>query len=253
MTRVWATGDYPAFADRLIGGLGEILVEHAGIRAGERVLDVGAGAGNASLPAAARGADVTASDITPELLAEAARRAAAAGLELRVQEADAQALPFGDASFDVAMSCVGAIFAPTQADVASELARVLRPGGRLAMLNWRPTGRWGRFGEALRPFQPPHVTGSDPPEAWGDEAHVRGLFGDRLRDLRFTPGVWRFEGFADAHELLAFFRAVNGPLITLYERIGEDRAPELDAALLNAFGDPPFDSDYMLVAGVRPP
>jgi SAM-dependent methyltransferase len=252
MTRVWAVGDYPAFADRMIGGLGEILVEHAGIRARERVLDIAAGAGNASLPAAARGADVTASDITPELLEEAARRAADRGLELRVEVADAQALPFPDASYDVVMSCVGAIFAPRQADVAAELARVLRPGGRLAMLNWRPIGPWARVGEALRPFQPPHVSGNDPPEAWGDEAHVRGLFGDRIGDLTFIPGVWRFEGFGDAAELLAFFRSVNGPLITLYERIGPDRAPELDAALLEAFGDPPFDSDYMLVRGNRP-
>jgi SAM-dependent methyltransferase len=169
-----------------------------------------------------------------------------------VEVADAQELPFPDASYDVVMSCVGAIFAPRQADVAAELARVLRPGGRLAMLNWRPIGHFGRIGEALRPFQPPHISGSDPPEAWGDEAHVRRLFGDRIGDLEFTPGVWPFQGFGDAREMLAFFRSVNGPMMALYERIGPERAPELDAVLLEAFGDPPFDSDYMLVRGTRP-
>ncbi len=250
-TRVWAEGDYPAFADRLIGGLGEILVERAGITAGERVLDVAAGCGNASLPAAARGADVTASDLTPELLAEGARRAAERGLALQWQEADAQALPFPDGAFDVAISCVGAIFAPRQADVAAELVRVLRPGGRLAMLNWSPTGRFGRIGEALRPFQPPHITGIEPPESWGDTDHVRKLFAGHPIDLSFQPGTWRFEGFADAADLLTFFRSSNGPLMTLYDRLEPARHVDLDAALLDAFGDPPFDSDYVVVTGDR--
>src|SRR5687767_15527694 len=131
---MWASGDYPSMVETFLTPLGPRLVEACGVGSGMRVLDVAAGTGNASIPAAVRGAIVTASDLTPELLEAGRRRAEAAGLELEWKEADAEKLPFDDASFDVVMSSIGAMFAPHHQDVADELVRVCRPGGTIGLL-----------------------------------------------------------------------------------------------------------------------
>src|SRR4051794_14511305 len=141
--KMWASGDYPSMASSWLVPLGPRLVDACGIGPGMRVLDVGAGTGNASLPAAERGATVTASDLTPEQLAAGGSRAAAAGLELDWVEADAEHLPFGDASFDVVMSCIGVMFAPHHEAAAAELVRVCRPGGTIGLLSWTPEGMIG--------------------------------------------------------------------------------------------------------------
>lgn len=135
--QVWSLGDYGRVGS-LLGWLGETLVHELDVHATERVLDVAAGNGNASLPALRRFADVLATDYVPALLEEAQARARADGLGLRTQVADAQALPFEDDEFDVVMSTIGAMFAPDQDAVARELARVCRPGGRIGMANWTP-------------------------------------------------------------------------------------------------------------------
>ena len=140
---MWASGDYAAMVETWISPLGERLVEAAGIEPGMRVLDVAAGSGNASLPAARRGARVTASDLTPELLEEGRRRAEAAGVELDWVQGDAEQLPFADGEFDVVVSCVGAMFAPRHQAAADELVRVCRPGGTVALLSWTPEGMIG--------------------------------------------------------------------------------------------------------------
>src|SRR5688572_21440922 len=137
---MWASGDYPGMVETFLLPLGPRLVDAAGIGPGMRVLDVAAGTGNASLPAAIAGADVVASDLTPELLEAGRARADAAGLTLEWAEADAENLPFEDASFDVVMSSIGAMFAPHHQQVADELLRVCRPGGTIGMLNWTPEG-----------------------------------------------------------------------------------------------------------------
>src|SRR3954454_6215221 len=137
---MWAAGDYPRVARELIGELGEGVVRAAGVRAAQRVLDVAAGTGNASLPAARTGADVVAADLTPELLAEGERLAEQEGLRLTWVEADAEALPFPDREFDAVLSVVGAMFAPHHQQTADELLRVCRPGGSIAMINWTPEG-----------------------------------------------------------------------------------------------------------------
>jgi ubiquinone/menaquinone biosynthesis C-methylase UbiE len=142
----WGTGDYDRMART--EGLyvtGEALVRRAGVEAGDEVLDVACGTGNATIPAAATGAKVTGLDLSTEMLTAAATRAVEAGHDIAWQEGDAEALPFSDGSFDVVLSSFGAMFAPRHAVVAGELARVLRPGGRLAMSNWAPDGAIGEF------------------------------------------------------------------------------------------------------------
>jgi ubiquinone/menaquinone biosynthesis C-methylase UbiE len=131
---MWAAGDYPAVAAEVIPSLGPVLVVSSGVRAGQRVLDVAAGTGNAAIPAALTGADVVASDLTPELLDTGRRLAAEAGVELRWEQADAEALPYADGEFDAVLSCVGVMFAPHHQAPADELVRVTRPGGTIGLL-----------------------------------------------------------------------------------------------------------------------
>src|SRR5688500_1370334 len=177
---IWASGDYASMVETFLLPLGPRLVEACGIGPGMTVLDVAAGTGNASIPAAQAGASVTASDLTPELLDAGRRRAEAAGVELAWVQADAEALPFADASFDVVMSSIGAMFAPHHQQVADELVRVCRPGGTIGLLSWTPEGLVGALFRTMGPFAPPPPPGAQPPPLWGGEEHVRGLFGDRV-------------------------------------------------------------------------
>src|SRR4029077_9027884 len=175
-----ASGDYPSMVDTFLLPLGPKLVEACGMTAGMRVRDVAAGTGNASIPAAKTGADVTASDLTPEFFDTGRRRAQAEGVELEWVEADAENLPFDDQSYDVVMSSIGAMFAPHHQEVADELVRVCRPGGTIGMLNWTPEGMIGALFRTMGPFAPAPPPGAQPPPLWGSEEHVKGLFGDRV-------------------------------------------------------------------------
>jgi ubiquinone/menaquinone biosynthesis C-methylase UbiE len=187
---LWASGDYPAVAAELIPTLGATLVEAAGIRAGQRVLDVAAGSGNAAIPAAATGATVIASDLAPELFDAGRRAAGQRGVELEWAEGDAEALPYADDSFDVVLSCVGAMFAPHHQAVADELLRVTRPGGAIAMINWTPEGFIGNLFKTMSPYAPPPPAGATPPPRWGDEQHVQELFGNRITDAQMRRQRW---------------------------------------------------------------
>lgn len=230
---IWAMGDYPDVAERVIPGLGAVLVDACAVAAGDRVLDVAAGTGNAAVPAAERGASVLATDLTPELLEAGRRRAAGRGLTLDWQEADAEALPFPDAEFDVVMSCVGAMFAPHHRATADELVRVCRPGGRIGMVNWTPEGFIGALFAAMKPFLPPPPPGVQPPPLWGSEAHVRELFGHRVSDLRFERRMWRVIGFATPEQWRDYFRESYGPTVAAYRANAADpeRVAALDEAL----------------------
>lgn len=230
---LWALGDYPAVATRVIAALGPRLVDAAGIVAGDRVLDVAAGSGNAAIPAAARGATVTASDLTPRLLQEGARRAAELGLSLDWQVADAEALPFEDNSFDTAVSCVGIMFAPHHQRSADEVVRVVRPGGRLATINWTPEGFIGQMFAAMKPYAPPPPPGAQPPPLWGNAEHVEQLFGARVKDLRFKRELLRVECFDTPEAFRDFFKRCYGPTISTYRAIADqpNRVAQLDDAL----------------------
>ena len=178
--KMWASGDYPSMVETFLLPLGPRLVDAAGIGEGMRVLDVAAGTGNASIVAAQRGAQVTASDLTPELFDAGRARAQSEGVELDWVEADAENLPFDDESYDVVMSSIGAMFAPHHQDVADELVRVCKPGGTIALLSWTPEGMIGALFRTMGPFAPPPPPGAQPPPLWGSEDHVRELFGDRV-------------------------------------------------------------------------
>jgi SAM-dependent methyltransferase len=250
MARFWEDGDYGLFAERMLGGLGARLVASLAVDVDERVLDVACGVGNAAIPAAALGAAVTASDITPELVARG-RAEAPGGIDWVV--ADAQDLPFPDAHFDVVMSCVGVIFAPRHAVAARELLRVCRPGGRIGLVTWPPESSVGELMRAIEPFVPPLPPGVEPVQRWGDVDHVRALLGDDVRDLRFDRGVQQHVGFESAAALLDFFRTTQGPTQALF-RLHEDdpeRTAQLEEAMLTAFGEPPFESEYLLVRATR--
>ncbi|MFD8224557.1 class I SAM-dependent methyltransferase [Streptomyces massasporeus] len=236
---MWAQGDYPSLAAEVIPELGAVLVEACGVRSGERVLDVAAGSGNAAIPAALAGADVVASDLTPELF-EAGRAAAEKqGAHLTWQEADAEALPFGDAEFDTVLSCVGVMFAPHHQQAADELVRVCRPGGTIGLLNWTPQGFIGRMFATMKPYAPPPPPGAQPPPLWGDEDHVRAILGDRVTDVRAERRTVRVDRFETPEAFRDYFKERYGPTISVYKNIaGEpERTAALDAALVDLARD----------------
>jgi SAM-dependent methyltransferase len=226
---MWALGDYPALAHDLIASLGPALVEAAGVRAGQRVLDVGTGSGNAAIPAALTGAEVTASDLTPELLDVGRRDADARGATLTWETGDAEALPYDDATFDVVLSCVGVMFAPHHREAADELVRVCRSGGTIANLSWTPAGFIGQMFATMKPYAPPPPPGAQPPPLWGDEAHVRELLGDRVTGVAARRGSVTVDRFATPEELRDYFKSRYGPTIAVYRAIADE--PEKVAAL----------------------
>ena len=257
---MWASGDYPSMVETFLLPLGPRLVAACGIGPGMRVLDVAAGTGNASIPAAATGASVTASDLTPELFEAGRRRAEAAGVELEWVEADAERLPFEDESFDVVMSCIGAMFAPHHQDVADELVRVCRPGGTLGLLSWTPEGMIGALFRTMGPFAPPPPPGAQPPPLWGGEDHVRELFGDRVDFRTLEREVLDITAFEQPHGYGDHFKERYGPTIAARKNAAKTgREGEFDAAL-DAFGDEwnrgtperaRFESEYLVAVGTR--
>ena len=254
---MWALGDYRRVADELVPDVGRAVADACRIEPGERVLDVAAGTGNAAIPAALAGGDVTASDLTPELLEIGERRAAEARVTLTWDTADAEALPYDEASFDVVMSAIGVMFAPFHRAAAGELLRVTRPGGRIGLASWTPAGFIGQMFATMKPFAPPPPEGAQPPPLWGEEAHVRELFGDRVDDLTAVTRAVAVEAFGTGAEFRDYFKAHYGPTIVAYRGLGDDaeRAAALDEALA-ALGDRFLDDgrmewEYLLVTATR--
>jgi SAM-dependent methyltransferase len=226
---LWATGDFARVARETTGDLGVSLVEACGIGPGMRVLDVAAGAGNVAIPAALTGADVVASDITPELLEAGREEAERRGARLAWVEADAQALPFEDGAFDVVTSCMGVMFAPDHDRAAAELVRVCRPGGTIGLITADPAGWVARLFLTVMPYGPPPPPGFRPPGLWGVEDHVRGLLGEGARVETFEPRRLVAGDFGSPQGLVDFYRELFGPVIVTREHLAGD--PERLAAL----------------------
>jgi ubiquinone/menaquinone biosynthesis C-methylase UbiE len=255
---LWTMGDYAAVAAEIIPDLGPVLVEAAGITAGQRVLDVAAGTGNAAIPAALAGAEVTASDLAPRLLEIGAADAADRGATLTWVEADVEHLPFDDASYDAVLSCVGVMFAPHHQQSADELVRVTRPGGTLGLLSWTPEGFIGQLFATMKPYVAPPPAGAQPPPLWGSEDHVRALLGDAVTDVRTERRTLRVDQFATPDEFRDYFRTKYGPTMAAYQAHADnpERVAELDRdldALAARFqdADGAMDWEYLLVVARR--
>lgn len=255
---MWALGSYPTVARELIADFGPVLVDALGLGRGTRVLDVAAGTGNVAVPAARAGAEVVASDLTPELLADGQAQAEAEGVELTWLQADAEDLPLPDASFDAVVSAVGVMFAPHHQAAAEEILRVCRPGGRIGLISWTPGGFIGQMFAAMKPFVAPPPPGASPPPLWGSAEHVAGLFGDGVRDLVAEHRTVRVDQFAEPGDFLGFFKEHYGPTIAAYRGLAEtpDRAAELDEklrALGPAFAgsDGSMEWEYLLLTATR--
>ncbi|TQK50386.1 methyltransferase family protein [Streptomyces sp. SLBN-118] len=226
---MWALGDYPAVAADVVSELGAVLADACDIRDGERVLDIAAGSGNAAILAALAGANVVACDLTPELLEAGRRVAEERGVELEWREADAEALPFAEASFDTVMSCVGIMFAPHHQVSADELIRVCRPGGTVGLINWTPEGFIGQMFTTMKPYAPALPPGAQPAPLWGSEEHVRALFADRVTDVVAQRRTVRIDLFEKPEDFREYFKTHYGPTIAVYRSIAGD--PDRVAAL----------------------
>jgi len=227
--QTWASGDY-AVVGSTLQLVGEALAEAVDLRSGERVLDVAAGNGNATLAAARRFAEVVSTDYVPALLEKGRARAEADGLAARFLVADAEALPFPDASFDVALSVFGVMFAPDHARAARELARVVAPRGRIGLASWTPSSFIGRLFQVIGAHVPP-PPGLTPPSLWGTESHLVELFGPRASDLRCERRSFAFRYRSAAH-FVQVFRDYYGPTHRAFAALPADRQPALEQAIL---------------------
>jgi ubiquinone/menaquinone biosynthesis C-methylase UbiE len=257
---MWAAGDYPALAADLLLELGHVLVEASGVRSGDRVLDVGSGSGNVAIPAAQTGANVVASDLTPELFDAGRARAAAEGVALEWREADAEALPFPDGEFDVVLSCIGVMFAPHHQAAADELVRVCRPGGRIGLISWTPQGFVGQLFATMKPYAPPPPQGASPPLLWGHEEHVLELLGDSVSEVSVERRMLTVDHFRRPEDYRDYMKARYGPTIAVYRFLAEEpeRAAALDGELVELArrfdrgeGSTVLDWEYLLLTATK--
>ena len=224
----WSSGDY-AIIGTTLQGVGESLCEALDIRAGQRVLDVAAGNGNATLAAARRWCDVVSTDYVPSLLERGKARAAAEGLDVQFEQADAEKLQFANASFDVVLSTFGVMLTPDQEKAAAEMARVCKPGGKIGMANWTPDGFVGQIFKALGRYMPP-PPGVKPPSLWGTEARLRELFkGSEVKAER-RNFVFRYRS---PRHWLQTFRTYYGPMHKAFGALDAAQQASLEQDLLD--------------------
>jgi SAM-dependent methyltransferase len=253
----WMSGDYAKFATYLLPGA-EVFLDICNIPAGTKVLDVGCGAGQTALPMARNGVKVRGIDLAGNLVEEANKRAQAEGLNVQFDEGDAEQLPYDDASYDVVFSLIGAMFAPQPEKVAAEFARVCRPGGRIIMGNWTPSGFVGQMFKTLGKHVPPPA-GIPSPLMWGDEATVRERLGEYLSDLQLTRRLYPFKYPFSAAEVADFFFKFYGPTNRALASLDADKQAALRHDLEQLWsqhnqlsdGTLYLESEYLDVQGVR--
>jgi SAM-dependent methyltransferase len=225
----WSTGDY-AVVGTTLQIVGESLCEALDLRAGERVLDVAAGNGNATLAAARRWCDVVSTDYVPALLERGRARAGAEGLPVKFEQADAENLQYAEASFDVVLSTFGVMFTPDQQKAAAEMARVCKPGGRIGLANWTPSSFIGELFKLMGRYLPP-AAGVKPPSLWGTEERLRELFGNRLDSIAVERKDFVFRYRSAAH-WLEVFRTYYGPMHKAFAALDAAKQESLAADLI---------------------
>jgi SAM-dependent methyltransferase len=240
----WSTGNY-AIVGTTLQIVGESLCEALDLRAGSRVLDVAAGNGNATLAAARRFCDVTSTDYVPALLDAGRRRADAEGHEVRYQPADAENLPFADASFDVVLSTFGVMFTPDQERAAAEMARVCVPGGRIGLANWTPASFIGQMFKVIGKYVPP-AAGLKPPSTWGTEARIEELFGKNASSIQARGKTFVFRYRSPMH-FIDVFRTYYGPVNRTFAALDGERQADLTHDLLALIGGENRADDGTLV------
>lgn len=257
--KVWSAGDWDKMSD-VIAPVGPKLLDRIGVGPGTRLLDIGTGSGGTvAIPAAQRGASVVGSDFIDAWFDAARRRAAEADVEVEWVVADAQQLPFDDASFDVVTSTFGHMFAPDQEAAAGELARVVKPGGTIGFAAWRPAGNIGRFFATVGSHMPPPPAGFTPPPLWGTEERVRELLEPHGIELSFSNEVVLFE-FPSKDGLLELQETSFGPVVTAKAVLGEEGWPALREDMRALFDDVnertdgtyAADMEYLQTIGLRP-
>ena len=254
---MWMAGDYGHFSKFLEPGAMEFF-PRLEIAPGERVLDVPCGAGQLALPAARDGAIVTGIDIATNSIEQAQSRAKTEGLMIRFEEGDAEDLPFDDAAFDVVFSLIGAMFAPRPERVAAELVRVCRPGGRIVMGNWTPSGFIGQMFKTNGKHVPPPA-GMPSPVLWGDEATVRERLGENIADLRLTRKMYPIKYPFPPSEVVEFFRTYYGPTNRAFAALDSDKQAALRSDLEQLWsehnktsdGGTEIEAEYLEVAAIR--
>ena len=240
----WASGDF-AIIGTTLQIVGELLAEAVDVRAGEAVLDVAAGNGNATLAAARRFAQVTSTDYVPHLLEKAGQRARAEGLDVRFQVADAENLPFEDGAFDVLLSTFGSMFTPDQSRAARELLRVVRSGGRIGLANWTPEGFLGDLFRIIGRYVPPPV-GLQSPMLWGTEPHIVELFGPQALDIRCERRHFNFRYRSPAH-WIEVFRNFYGPTHKVYAALDSEQQRALTEEITGLLERLNVDGTHSLV------
>jgi SAM-dependent methyltransferase len=247
---VWSSGNYDAVSKGILE-VGRALVDAVAIGQDERVLDIATGTGNAAIPAALAGGRVVGLDLTSSMFVTASQRATEAGVDIEWIEGDAEALPFAAGAFDVALSTFGVMFAPRHAVAATEMARVVRDGGRIGLANWTPEGTVGGLFGVIERHLPPEMDAS--PMLWGVEEHVRECFAGADIELAFERRSLRLNPDIDVEEAAAFYLASFGPLARARERLEpqgrwEAAAAELVPAIERMMVTPP---EYLLVTGMK--
>lgn len=225
----WSAGDYSVIGVTL-QIVGETLCEAADVRSGERVIDIAAGNGNATLAAARRFADVTSTDYVPALLDQGRSRAEAEGLDVAFKVADAETLDFPDGAFDVALSTFGVMFTADHERAAREMQRVVRSGGRIAMANWTPESFIGQLLKTVGRHVPP-PPGATPPVRWGTREWLSATFGDDAADIAIAEKAYVFR-YRSPENWLDVFRTWYGPMLKAFGSLDEDKAGALEADIL---------------------
>lgn len=255
--RMWMAGDYGHFAQYLAPSVSEFFAG-LDIQPGMRVLDLACGAGQLSVMAARAGAVVTGLDLASNSIEQARIRGKAEDLNIEFVEGDVESLPYSDASFDLVVSLIGAMFAPRPTLVASEMLRVCRPGGRIAMGNWTPNGFVGRMFEIHNRYVTPPLE-IPPPVLWGSEIVVRERLGANVSDLRMTPGVYRLRYPFPPADVVEFYRICYGPTNHTFAALGPQDQADLRRDLERLWsaynlcndGKTDVEAAYLAVSAVR--